>query len=212
MEWRGRTDAILTSLLLTAAVLLPLGGAKGATGDVLKVAVERANLRAQPSDKSETLAQVQRGDSLIELQRLNDWIGVRVERTGEEGWIFGNLAQLQSASRLGRETAPAGFKSLSPGFDGLIRSIDDRSGYRIVQRVEATDNRALRVTPTREWLRYGDGQAHVLGALAFYALWKSNQNQQPVTLLLLDDQGREYVGITDEASGPSLRVHSPAQD
>lgn len=143
---------------------------------------------------------------------MDDWIGVRVERTGAEGWIFGNLVHLESASRLGRETAPAGFKDLSPGFDGLVRSIDNRNGYRIVERVEATDNRTLRVTPTLEWLRYGDGQAHVLGALAFYALWKSNQNQQPVTVLLLDDEGREYVAITDEASGPSLTVHSPAEN
>ena len=49
----------------------------------------------------------------------------------------------------------------------------------------------------------------MLGALAMYEVWKSSQNQQPVTVLLLDEEGREYVSIADGASGPALKVRSP---
>jgi hypothetical protein len=42
-----------------------------------------------------------------------------------------------------------------------------------------------------------------------YEVWKSSQNQQPVTVLLLDEEGREYVSIADGASGPALKVRSP---
>lgn len=96
--------------------------AVAATGDVLKVTAERANLRAGPSDKAQQRGQVQAGDDLIELQRQGEWVGVRVGRTGEEGWIYSKLVQLASASTLSREAAPSGFKNLSPGFDTLVRS------------------------------------------------------------------------------------------
>ena len=209
MDRRHLAYAAAVCCSVSATLMLAIDqAAVAATGDVLKVTAERANLRAGPSDKAQQRGQVQAGDDLIELQRQGEWVGVRVGRTGEEGWIYSKLVQLASASTLSREAAPSGFKNLSPGFDTLVRSIDDRNGYRMVERVD-TDNRTLRVTPTREWLRYGDGQAHVLGALAMYEVWKSSQNQQPVTVLLLDEEGREYVSIADGASGPALKVRSP---
>jgi hypothetical protein len=36
---------------------------------------------------------VERGDEVIELTRRDNWLGVRVLRTGEEGWIFGYLLE-----------------------------------------------------------------------------------------------------------------------
>jgi hypothetical protein len=181
-------------------------------GDIQEVTAERANLRAGPSDKAEALGQVQRGDELIELQRQGDWLGIRVIRTGEEGWVHGNLVQLSSATRLGREAEPAGFKDLSPGFDSLIRNIEEHYGYQMVDRVEITENRTLRVAPTREWLLYGGRQDHLLAALAFYQMWKENQNDQPVNVSLMDEKGGQYITISDGSSGPSLMVHSVAED
>jgi Bacterial SH3 domain len=183
-----------------------------APGDVHKVTAERANLRAGPSDKTEALGQVQRGDELIELQMQGDWLGVRVVRTGEEGWIYANLIQLTSATRLGRETAPAGFKDLSPGFDSLVRSIEQRYGYQMIDRVETTENRTLRVIPTREWLVYSGRQDHLFAALAIYEMWKNNQKDQPVNLSLMDEKGGRYITISDAASGPSLTIHPLGRD
>jgi hypothetical protein len=206
-------QAGLCSFPLALALAVLVGTtALAATGDVHKVSAERANLRAGPSDKTDAIGQVERGDELIELQRQGNWLGIRVVRSGEEGWIFGDLVKLSSASRLGRETAPTGFKDLSPGFDSLVRSIDERNGYRMVDRVETADNRTLRVTPTREWLIFGDRQAHMLAALAIYEMWKSNQKDQPVALSLMDDNGQQYITISDSASGPSLSIHQPGKE
>jgi hypothetical protein len=181
-------------------------------GDIQKVTAERANLRAGPSDKTDALGQVQRGDELIELQRQGDWLGVRVIRTGEEGWVYGNLVQLSSATHLSRETAPAGFKDLSPGFDSLVRNIEQRYGYRMVDRVETTENRTLRVIPTREWLVYAGRQDHLLAALAFYQMWKNNQKGEPVNVSLMDEKGGQYITISDAPTGPSLTIHSFGKD
>jgi hypothetical protein len=119
---------------------------------------------------------------------------------------------LSSATRLGRETAPAGFKDLSPGFDSLVRNIEQRYGYQMIDRVETTENRTLRVIPTREWLIYGGRQDHLLAALAFYEMWKSKQKDEPVNLFLMDEKGGQYITISDAASGPSLMIHPLGRD
>jgi Bacterial SH3 domain len=206
--------ATLRSLPLVAALSVILFGAmaSAAPGDLHKVTAERANLRAGPSDKTNALGQVQRGDELIELQRQGDWFGVRVLRTGEEGWVYGNLVQLSAATRLARETAAAGFKDLSPGFDSLVRSIEQRYGYQMIDRVETTENRTLRVIPTREWLIYGGRQEHLLAALAFYEMWKNKQKDEPVNVFLMDEKGGQYITISDAASGPSLMIHPLGRD
>jgi hypothetical protein len=211
MDWRRNAFAALFGASLAATPMLPPGSVAAATGDVLKVTADRANLRAGPSERSDVRGQVQSGDDLIELRRQGEWIGVRIGRTGEEGWIYSNLVQLATASTLGGDAAPSGFKEISPGFDSLVRSVDERNGFPMVARVETSDDRTLRVTPTREWLLNGDGSGHVLGALAFYGIWKSQQEQQPVTVLLLDEQGREYITIRDGENGPSLTVRSPGE-
>lgn len=137
---------------------------------------------------------------------------IRVIRTGEEGWIHGNLVQLSSATRLGRETEPAGFKDLSPGFDSLMRTIEERYGYQMVERVEVTEERTLRVVPTREWLVFGGRQDHLLAVLAFYQMWKGNQDDQAVNVSLMDEKGGQYITVSDDSSGPSLRIHSVDED
>jgi SH3 domain-containing protein len=213
--WRllgSRAAAGPLSLVAALSVIFFGVIASAAPGDVHKVTVERANLRAGPSDKTDALGQVQRGGELIELQRQGDWLGVRVVRTGEEGWVYGNLVELSSATRLGREMAPAGFKDLSPGFDSLVRSIEQRYGYQMFDRVEITENRTLRVIPTRDWLIYGSRQDHLLAALALYEMWKNNQKDQPVNLALMDEKGGQYITISDAAAGPSLTIHSFAKD
>jgi Bacterial SH3 domain len=202
----------LCSLLAAALSVIFAAAALAASGDILKVTAERANLRSGPSDRTDVSGQVQRGDELIELQRQGDWFGIRVVRTGEEGWIYANLVQLSSATRLGRETAPAGFKDFSPGFDSLVRNIEQRYGYQLIERVEATDNKTLRVMPTREWLIYGGRGDHLFAALAFYEMWKDSQKNQPVILSLMDEKGGEYITVSDTASGPSLTVHGPGKD
>jgi hypothetical protein len=208
----GRLALRSLSVAVALAVIFLSAYAWAFPGDIQEVTAERGNLRAGPSEKAEALGQVQRGDELIELQRQGDWLGIRVIRTGEEGWIHGNLVQLSSATRLGRETEPAGFKDLSPGFDSLIRNIEEHYGYPMVDRVEITENRTLRVIPTREWLLYGGRQDHLLAALAFYQMWKDNQNGQPVNVSLMDEKGGQYITISDGSSGPSLTIHSLAKD
>jgi hypothetical protein len=128
-----------------SALALPLaafGGApaEAAPGDIHRVVnADLVNLRAGPSNESSVRGTIERGDEVIELTRRDNWLGVRVLRTGEEGWIFGQLLEPVALSTLGTGGAPpvedVGFLRLSEGFNRLIRSINGNLGYPVAQEV-----------------------------------------------------------------------------
>src|SRR6478609_4227991 len=92
-----------------------IGTLAAATGDTLRVAGERVNLRAGPSDNATVRSQILQGEQLLELQRDGSWYGVRVLRTGEEGWVFGNLIEPLATTTLRADagTPIAGFGEFS---------------------------------------------------------------------------------------------------
>ena len=200
------------ALALAALLVGPATPLQAAPGDVHRVTADRANLRAGPSNDANVRGQVESGDEVIELRRDRGWLGVRVTRTGEEGWIFGDLLQQVARSGLDGDTGDAGFRSLSQDFDRLVQSLSDTFGYRLVDRVEQTGDGALRITPTPEWLRYGGRDAHLMAATAFYQMWKNHQNGRRVSMALAGEDDSDYITITDQDTGPAISLHSPGQE
>ena len=192
--------------LVPAALVLTAGAAQAEPGDVHRVTAELANLRAGPSDETTVRSQVQRGDEVVELRRDNSWIGVRVMSTGEEGWIFGDLVDRVSLSRLGGGMDDAGFRDLSEDFDVLIGRMGRQLGYRLIDSVDRADPGMLRVVPTRDFLLYGGRDAHMATTLAIYQMWKNHQNSQPVAVTLLDDDANPYITIEEQTTGPDFLV------
>ena len=146
------------------------------------------------------------------MRREGNWLGVRVLRTGEEGWLFSDLVKRQTASTLGGgEAAPAqaGFEQMSPGFDGLVATIGERLGYRFADKVDQTGNGALRVVPTPEWTYNTGRDAKMYAALALYQMWKNYNNGRPVTVTL-GSQGPSAITIADAAKGPELTMPTPS--
>lgn len=209
------------SILAAACAALALGAAGGgalaAPGDIHRVSgAEVVNLRAGPSNDSNIRGRVEQGDEVIELTSDGNWFGVRVLQTGEEGWVFGDLLQPVAQSGLlprdgGTEGAgeDAGFLQLSEGFDQLIRRLNRDLGYRLVEDAVPVEEGVLQVTPTADWLRGGSRDSHIMAALAFYQMWKNYQDGRPVTLVMPDDQGQEYIRIADGSRGPELSIAMP---
>jgi hypothetical protein len=193
--------------LVPAAVALAAGAAQADPGDIHRVTAELANLRSGPSDETTVRSQVRRGDELIELRRDSNWIGVRVARTGEEGWIFGNLVDRVFLSQLGGDgIGDAGFQGLSEDFDRLVGRMSQQLGYRLFDVVDQADPGALRLMPTRDFLVYGGRDAHLATTLAVYQMWKNHQNGQPVSVMMLDDRGKPYITIEEETAGPDFLI------
>ena len=189
--------------------------ALAAPGDIHRVSgAEVVNLRAGPSEESNIRGTLAQGDEVIELTREGNWIGLRVLATGEEGWIYGGLLEQVAASGLLPGDAQgsggdAGFLQLSEGFDRLMRRVNADLRYRLVEDAAPVAEGVLQVRPTEAWLRSGGREAHLLGALAFYELWKNHQNGRPVTLIMTDDRGKEYIFVVDRDTGPELTVVAP---
>ena len=204
------------SLLGCVVLGLLSGSALAAPGDIHRVSgADVVNLRAGPTDASNIRGKVDQGDEVIELTREGNWIGVRVLQTGEEGWVYGGLLErVAQSGLLPRDAASgndgdAGFLQLSEGFDRLMRRVNGDLGYRMVEDATPVADGVLQVRPTAAWLRSGGRDAHIMGALAFYELWKNYQNGRPVTLVMLDEQDREYIRIADGDLGPELATAAP---
>jgi uncharacterized protein YgiM (DUF1202 family) len=190
--------------LLAAGLVLAADAACADPGDIYQVTSARANLRSGPSDQTTVRSQVAQGDELIELRREGNWLGVRVLRTGEEGWVFRDLVDQVAQSQLNGGVGAAGFQELSQGFDQLMGRLGQQLGYPLVASVAQAENGELRVTPTREFLLYGGRDVHVATTLAIYQMWKNHQNSAPVVVVLLGEDGRPYVSIQDRPAGPDL--------
>ena len=130
-----------------------------------------------------------------------------------KGWIYGDLLERVSQSGLlpgqGGDGGDAGFLQLSEGFDRLMRRVNGDLGYRTVEDATQVAEGVLQVRPTAAWLRSGGRDAHIMGALAFYELWKNYQDGRPVALVMTDEQGADYIRIADGDLGPELSIAAP---
>ncbi|WP_207483933.1 SH3 domain-containing protein [Arenibaculum pallidiluteum] len=199
-------------VLLSACALCTLmfsvpDPAAAAPGDSYRVSGEKVNLRSGPSEQSNIRSTVSQGDDLLELRSQGPWIGVRVLRTGEEGWVYSDLVRRTAASTLGGEAGPVadtGFRQISPGFDQLLAGIGSQLGYRFAGKVERAEGNLLRVTPTQEWLYNTGRDAKLMTVLAVHEMWKSYNNGRPVAVSLVDGRGSSLMSIRDEGNGPVL--------
>jgi hypothetical protein len=76
-----RIGAVILLFLLTGALLAI------EPGDTLAVSVREGELRSAPGFLSTIEARIQYGASLTALGVRGDWVRVRVEANGDEGWL-----------------------------------------------------------------------------------------------------------------------------
>src|SRR5215831_7058974 len=190
------------SVLACGLAVALAGNAAAAPGDLHRVVGAKVNLRSGPSENATVRSTLEQGDELVELRRDHGWLGVRVLRTGEEGWIYGNLVDRVAQSQLQLVPADAGFQTLSPEFDQLIAAMAEQLGYPIIRSVETSTGDTLRVVPTDDFLVNSGRDAHMAVALAIYEMWKNHENQRPVRLEFLGLDGRPYMVVEETAGGP----------
>ncbi len=202
------TLMIKRGLLAMAAGVAFMASAMAGTGDIHKVSGERVNLRAGPSNQAAVRGQLLQGEDLIELTQQGSWLGVRVARTGEEGWIYTDLVRRVSQSTLSRPVPAAGFARYSRDFDSLIETINRDIGMPMVAEITQGSNNTLRVTPTSEWMLGTGRDAKLYATLALYQMWKGmNPGRQANVALVLG--GANYITVSDTANGPLLAIEPP---
>lgn len=206
MSGMSKTGLLCALGLGVAAVMTAGTPALANPGDTYTITGDRVNVRAAPSDRGSIRTTARRGDELLELRQEGGWTGVRVLRTGEEGWVFSDLLRQRSASTLGAGGSNGGrgsFARYSSGFDRLIGRVNDELGYKFADRVETGEDGLLRVTPTQEWLFNTSREAKIYAAMALYEMWKNHNNGRPVSVAL-GARGMNPITIGDEANGPVM--------
>jgi uncharacterized protein YgiM (DUF1202 family) len=175
------------------------------------VTAERVNLRAGPSDDANVRGQLTQGEQVIELRSDGNWYGVRVLRTGEEGWIYGDLIERVAESTLGEGgIGSAGYSDLSQDFDKLMANLSQRLGHPLFRGTPRTNGNELRAELSPAWLRAGSAAEHLLTATTLYQMWKNHQNSAPVRVMLLDPTGADYITIDETvAAAPLVSVTAP---
>jgi len=205
MSGKSKTLRLCVLGLGAVAMTALTAPAMAAPGDTYTVTSDRVNVRSGPSDSASIRTTVERGDELLELRQDGSWTGVRVMRTGEEGWVFSDLLRQRTSSRLGKgSVADAGFGRYSSGFDSLVGRINEELGYNFAEKVEPGEGSLLRVTPTQEWLFNTSREAKIYAALALYQMWKNQNNGRPVSLALGGGRNMSPITIEDGPRGPTI--------
>ena len=199
---------LLASAAGVAMLAASAPGGLAGTGDLHKVSGERVNLRSGPSNQAAVRGQLLQGEELIELTQHGGWLGVRVARTGEEGWIFSDLVRRVSQSSLGRAPSAGGFQRYSRDFDVMVEAIDRQLGMPMAAEITQGPNNTLRVTPTAEWMLGTSRDAKLYAALALWQMWKSSSRDRPANVAIVLG-GANYISINDTSNGPVLGIEPP---
>lgn len=203
-----RQSLVLRTLAHPAVFMIGLMAfavpAAAATGDLYKVTSEKLNLRTGPSNDARVRSAIDQGGEVVELRRSGNWLGVRVLKTGDEGWVYARLVDRVAESNLGGPpVSQAGFGELAPDFDVLLAEINERLGYEMAAKVAPTGSNGLKVEPTREW-SYGL-DAKLFAALALYQMWKTYNNGRPVSVQIGAAQD-DAITMSDSNEGPILQL------
>lgn len=135
---------LAASLVLLMLLALGVASASAAPGDYVRVKVETANVRKQPTPRAEALWQVYENDPLKVLAERGAWLKVR-DFEGEEGWVYAPLTDERPAVIV---TASVANVRSGPGTSHPVAYTADRGV-------------AFRVLRTRgEWLEveHADGE------------------------------------------------------
>jgi hypothetical protein len=197
----------LLRTVLMASMTIAASAALAGPGDIYRVTGERVNLRTGPSDQSAIRSQVLQGDDLIELTQQGRWLGVRHARTGEEGWVYGDLVRRVSQSTLGRRISAAGFGKYSRDFDNLIETINAELGFPMAAAVDQGPNNTLRVTPTAEWMLGTGRDAKLYAAAALHQMWR-NFTGRPANVALMYGNA-PFITVNEGNAGPVLAYEVP---
>lgn len=130
------------------------------TGDQLIVEDDLVNLREGPSQENAVLRRLEKNTGLIEINRKDSWIEVRVNsESAITGWIHSSLVKKivieKPVEKAGKEDLLAiAFKKFRKEFEKMSARLELEYGNPVFTSVEYAGNGAIRVVATDVWLDY----------------------------------------------------------
>lgn len=182
--------------LVSLALLLP-AVAFTATGDILYVQVDRANLRSGPSTSSPIILTLGMGHRLLEFERRAGWVHVGADRTGgKDGWVHASL--VGPVFRGGSTIAPENpsFQKFLRAFNALNERVRKQTGARFFTGAEDLGDAIIQVTATDEWLA-GPKSARESNLRTIFEMWDAADNTGlPIAVYVVDGRGNRQMSMT----------------
>ncbi len=192
LRFKGVGVMLLAVIAAAVTVVTALSvHARGASGDILYVKVDRVNVRQGASTKTLVLITLNKGHELVEISRQGEWNQVGVARTrGTIGWIHRSLVTSERPPG-GKTTTPPNpeFKSFMGAFNILNYKVKSATGVTFFTGVEDLADGIIRVTATETWLS-GSRQDRESNLRTIYKLWKAANDNLPVAVYIVDSQGK----------------------
>ena len=71
-------------------------------------------------------------------------------------------------------------------------------------KIENPSLRTVKITPSKKWMEIRE--RHQRNAMMLYRMWRNANQFRPVTLIIVDDTGADYLTLMDTPTGPEFRA------
>ena len=132
--WRTRTlwACGLALLMILGTAATP----DAAPGQIVYVQSKGAEVRAEPNRKAEVIAQLRRGQKVIEFERRSGWVRIGMfDNLGRDGWVHGPLLRPEPPGSRPAPPPPAPTaQAKEPALSTFVIDVSGRPGVRIKGR------------------------------------------------------------------------------
>lgn len=177
---------------IVLACFLAATTAVAAPGDKLYATANAVNVRSAPTTDSAAIAQVARGQELMEFGREGEWVAVGIVGTGEDGYIHQSLVSNVRPSGPAPSATSDAYRRFEQSFRQLNDSIQSQYGIRLFSGSHYQGDGIVEVTATPDWLAApADSQRSSLQTV--FNLWDAAEGTGLPIAVYVVDQGGQVV-------------------
>jgi hypothetical protein len=103
-----------------------------------------------------------------------------------------------------KKAADEAFKNFQATIDMINENIGKEYGGAPFPKMVNPKPRVAKITPTKAWMDVK--QNHYRNAMMLYRMWRNANQFHPVTLMITDDKGGDYITVKDTPEGLEYRA------
>ena len=110
----------------------------------------------------------------------------------------------ESSDQDDKKAAAEAFKNFQATVDVINQNVADLYDGPPFTKLESPAPRVVKVTPSAGWMK--DRSMHYRNAMVLYRMWRNANQFRPVTMMITDDKGGDYITIKDTPEGLEYRA------
>lgn len=117
-----------------------------------------------------------------------------------------NMAPLPGEEMPGddKQASDEAFERFQATVEVINENIGQAYGGPPFEKVENAGIRVVKITPSKAWMAVPE--RHNRNAMMLYRMWRNANQFRPVTLIIVDETGKDYITLKDTPSGLEYRA------